>query len=339
MRIIGIAQVRNESDILELFCRYHFQLLDGMIVTDHMSVDPTPDILRSLREEGFPLDIRESRDPALKQNVNSTDMMRSAVKDHGADWVVPLDADEFLTSVAGSPVREVLGAIAADKPVLAPWKNYIPTSGTSDNGENILEMIDHRLKEEYKQFYKTLAPASLVRKGATMSQGNHWLLRPGRDKAIKSFETSTTLALAHFPVRSSNQIANKAFAGWLAALSDPHRREDQSTHWRKLYHRFACGVDLSEEELRDTALEYLAGDEDRNKSLELVRDPVKPPVGPITLAYSSGASLMPLAVLAAAAENLADEYRLLRMKGAREGSSEKDPAGRPTFLRKLLKKA
>jgi len=317
MRIIGIAQVRNESDIIEIFCRYHFQFLDGIIIMDHLSVDLTPDILQFLKEEGFPLDIRDSHDPAINKSLNHTEMMRMAVEEQGADWVLPLDADEFLTSIDGSSFRENLGNAKPNRPVLVPWRTYIPKIGKQERGENTLELIDHRLKEEFLQFYKTMAPASLVRKGTKLSTGSHWLQRPGSDKAVKPFEKSTTLVMAHFPVRSSSQIAAKAFAGWLAACSDPGRREDQGYHWKKLYHRFMSGYDLSDDELNELAINYLTRDDHEKLSAELVCDPVTPEAGSIALKYTVLDSALPLTVLAMAAEKLAHDYRRLRMESDR----------------------
>ena len=94
MKIVVISTIRNESDILETFVRYHVQFIDRMIIINHRSVDTSFSILESLKNEGLPLDLIQERNLDYQQGPLLTRMMEKAVKDHDADWVVPLDADE-----------------------------------------------------------------------------------------------------------------------------------------------------------------------------------------------------------------------------------------------------
>ena len=97
--------VRNEADVIEAFVRYHAEIVDELVVVDHRSVDGTDETLRALVAEGLPLRVRAEDSPVQRQNVVMTGLMREAAVDGGADWVLPLDADEFLVAPAGERAR------------------------------------------------------------------------------------------------------------------------------------------------------------------------------------------------------------------------------------------
>ena len=108
MRVTAISMVRNEADVIEAFVRHHAEIVDELVVVDHRSVDGTDEMLRALAEEGLPLRVRSEDSPVQRQNVVMTGLMREAAADGGADWVLPLDADEFLVAPQGS-VRDRAG--------------------------------------------------------------------------------------------------------------------------------------------------------------------------------------------------------------------------------------
>lgn len=55
MKIVSITAVKNESDIIESFIRYHLNIFDFMILLDNGSTDDTSFILNKLMEENLPL--------------------------------------------------------------------------------------------------------------------------------------------------------------------------------------------------------------------------------------------------------------------------------------------
>ena len=115
VRVTAISMVRNEADVIEAFVRYHAEIVDELIVVDHRSVDGTDETLRALMAEGLPLRVRAEDSPMQRQNVVMTGLMREAVVDGGADWVLPVDADEFVIAPQGS-VRAELAALPATDP-------------------------------------------------------------------------------------------------------------------------------------------------------------------------------------------------------------------------------
>src|SRR5512136_2241231 len=114
MKIITVTMARDESDVIELFVRYHLRIVDYMIIIEHLSFDRTPEILEALKAEGLPLEIVRETRTAFDQGGITTQFMKRAVAEHGADWVLPLDADEFLTANEGSEVRPLLEKLSPE---------------------------------------------------------------------------------------------------------------------------------------------------------------------------------------------------------------------------------
>ena len=100
MLVYGISMVRNEADIIRLNVLYHLSLgVDRLHVVDNGSTDGTDEALQRLSAEYA--EVRWSRDDGsfLPSRV-MTSLARQAFKE-GADWVVPIDADEFWYAPGG----------------------------------------------------------------------------------------------------------------------------------------------------------------------------------------------------------------------------------------------
>ena len=106
MLVYGVSMVRNEADIIRLNVLYHLTSgIDRMLVMDNGSTDGTDEVLQQLSLE-HP-EVRWSRDdgPFLPSRVMTT-LAREAFE-QGANWVVPVDADEFWHAPGGD-LRRVL---------------------------------------------------------------------------------------------------------------------------------------------------------------------------------------------------------------------------------------
>jgi hypothetical protein len=94
MLIYSISMIRNEADIIRLNVLYHLSLgIDRILIVDNGSTDGTDEVLQQLSTQYA--EVRCSRDDGsfLPSRV-MTSLARQAFRD-GADWVVPIDADEF----------------------------------------------------------------------------------------------------------------------------------------------------------------------------------------------------------------------------------------------------
>ena len=105
MKLFGVMMVRNEADILAVNLRHHFaQGVDQVLVVDNGSSDGTLGVLESFAEDGRLHWIRDAG--PYNQSDITTDLAREAGA-MGADWVVPIDADEFWYAPQGT-LKEVL---------------------------------------------------------------------------------------------------------------------------------------------------------------------------------------------------------------------------------------
>lgn len=321
MKLVSISVIRNESDILETFVRHHLPVLDLMIIVDHRSSDGSSGILSRLKTEGCPLEILEETGLEHRQEHVLTAAMRKAVHAHGADWVIPLDADEFLTTPAGTPVREVFAGIpaAADACRKIPWRTYVPTPGDDGSERNILRRITMHRARERPQYHKVIVPKAVARSPrAALTHGSHDVVRRSIIKKNRRFPAPVedNLLLAHFPIRSQRQILGKAVVGWLSWLCKPDKVPGNNSHWKGFYDRFKSLGEISAEEMMEMALRYAAEETGSEDAEPLVRRPVISEGGGIILRYPEESRPEPLKMLAEVAEEMAEEVGRLRRRAA-----------------------
>lgn len=104
--IYGISMIRNEADIVRLNVSYHLaQGIDRLLIVDNASTDGTDQVLQQISEREPRLRWSSDNGPFLPSRV-MTELAREAFRD-GADWVVPIDADEFWYT-SGRTLRRVL---------------------------------------------------------------------------------------------------------------------------------------------------------------------------------------------------------------------------------------
>ena len=95
IRLVMTLLVRNEEDVIaENILFHHAQGVSSFLVMDNLSTDATPEILRRLARFVPITYIKQTAD-TYDQAKWVTSMARSACLDHGADWVINNDADEF----------------------------------------------------------------------------------------------------------------------------------------------------------------------------------------------------------------------------------------------------
>jgi len=317
MKLVAISTIRNEDDILETFVRYHLQIVDRMIIINHRSSDSSAHILQSLKKEGLPIDIDEETSLELQQGPFLTRIMKKAVSDYDADWVIPLDADEFLAVSGEGRIREVIERLPSDRVVKVPWRTYVPLSSDNFQEPNILKRIQHFRSRENQNLRKIMIPRPLaMKKYGLIAAGNHGFVRESfRKQKEMPYMHMDQLVMAHFPVRSSQQIMAKAFVGWLACLAKPNRLPTENYHLKVLYDRFKNGHEISPDELTSMALGYATPSEanvlTRN---DIVQRPVVPEAGDIMLRYTDAFTANPLRVLAQMAEDFAGALATVRRK-------------------------
>lgn len=106
MLIYGLYMVRNEADIIHINVLYHLSLgLDRILIADNGSTDGTDEILQQLSAQDSRVQWSRDHGSFLPSRI-ATGLARQA-HEEGADWVVPVDADEFW-HVRGGDLRGFL---------------------------------------------------------------------------------------------------------------------------------------------------------------------------------------------------------------------------------------
>jgi hypothetical protein len=128
MKLVQTLVVRDEVDIVDAQIAYHLNAgVDFVLASDHESLDGTTEILESYERTGQLLRIPVAG--PVREGDWRTHMARLAATEHGADWVINTDADEFWVSRSGT-LKDTLAAIP--KKVGIVWalsRHFVPRPG------------------------------------------------------------------------------------------------------------------------------------------------------------------------------------------------------------------
>jgi len=126
MKLVQTLVVRDEADIVDVQIRYHLNAgVDFVVATDHQSVDGTTEILESYARDGVLRRISVT-DAVMQDGPWRTRMARLAATEHGADWVLNTDADEFWMPRGGT-LKDVLGSVPDSHGVVfALSRHFVP---------------------------------------------------------------------------------------------------------------------------------------------------------------------------------------------------------------------
>jgi hypothetical protein len=232
MQVVAVANVKDEIDIIEAFVRHNLARVNRLVVLDNGSSDGTLAVLRKLEAEGLPLDIVEDPSLGMYQGQRTNRLIREwAVGRHGADWVLPLDVDEFVAFPGGGSL--VPPGAGDDRPIALPWRSYVARPTDDPSEMNPVVRIRHRLAKESCTWVKVLIPGALAaRPDAAVVQGNNELLLGDRGCAAAP---SPGAYLAHFPMRSPGQYSAKIAINFLQYAVIPDRAIDAGWHYRAAY--------------------------------------------------------------------------------------------------------
>lgn len=98
---------RNEADIIESSIRHLLaEGIDLVLLADGRSTDGTRDILQDLKETGQVQWYDD--DKAFHDQPFWTNALASIAHDHGAEWIIAADADEFWIGSDGRSLAEVI---------------------------------------------------------------------------------------------------------------------------------------------------------------------------------------------------------------------------------------
>lgn len=235
-------KIRDEGDVIDANLRFHLAAgVDFFIVTDNGSVDETPAILERYRAAGLCEVIEKPADEFYRPNPEwVTDMARLAATEHGADWVINNDADEFWWPLDGDlkaaldRVPERYHAVAAPRPEFVARPDE---TGPFYERMTIRERLSTvRPKLAHRPHPEIIAPSGAHRvmlegAGAPGHRGRPWL-RSAVDESVEAEGWLTPapvfpIRILHYPVRSYEQYRRRVEISSAGGrhTGDPRARE------------------------------------------------------------------------------------------------------------------
>ena len=230
MRVVAISRILDEADIVEAFVRHTAAFAEHHVFLDNGSRDGTVEILRALKEEGLGITVFQSVSVSFDEQAFNTYLFRHAVSERDADWVLCLDADEFIDDrgVAGGLVGRLEALLAQDVACLSvPLVDYVPAQ--DDDAAEAVVPRRLRRRREVSDNNKVFVRGSLA--AAEIGAGNHSALLGGRRLPAR---TEPGLRLAHYPNRSPFQWIAKYVKGWakVVAAGPAEVARGTSCHYR-----------------------------------------------------------------------------------------------------------
>lgn len=258
--------VRDEQDIIAANIDYHLaQGVDFIIVTDNLSLDRTPEILKKYEKKGKLKVINEFSDN-YSQYSWVTRMAKMAFVEYHADWVINSDADEFwMPNSNKKNLKDILANVPAN--IFACKVNRLDFLPPLDEGLPFYRSMLIR-DVESKNAIGQLLPPKLCHRGCEdilVRQGNHHVEVKGKRVQPESIP----ITILHFPLRSYWQFENKIKKGGSAYARNTEIDKDLGSTWRKLFSLYEEGSledyyrqQRPSEEVLDSAL----------KNNDLIRD-------------------------------------------------------------------
>lgn len=207
LMITAVVMVRDEEDILPAWLRHAAAVCDSILVVDHGSKDATPAILHGFAAAGMPLRIWRMDDPKHWHSAVSTALTRHAFAS-GADWVLPIDADEFVDVENRAHLRTLLDS-HGDPLAFWRWRNAVPDEAALES-ERIdwddLSLVVSEAGPHENGKAAVHRSVSQAFPGFRLGSGNH---RVHALPFAKPTGGRTVGALWHIPFRSKRHLVAK----------------------------------------------------------------------------------------------------------------------------------
>ena len=207
MKLVMTLVVRDEVDVVDAQIAYHLDAgVDFVIASDHDSRDGTTEILESYARDGYLRLIPV--EGAMLDGPWRTHMARLAATEHGADWVINTDADEFWMPRAGT-LKSTLAAIPERIGVVWALSRHFPPR--PDDGTFFAERMTVRvsapaaINDPTSPYRPHIKAAHRADPEIRVGFGSH-TVRTNRWQALHHWHPFDVL---HFPFRSLEQWERK----------------------------------------------------------------------------------------------------------------------------------
>jgi hypothetical protein len=239
MRLIAVSKVLDEADIIEAFVRHTAAFVSHQIILDNGSCDGTVEILKHLRDEGLHLTLLQNHCRQFNEKKLNTVLYHLAVQLGAPDWVLFLDADEFIDD--GEAVRGGggLAALLERQPAEVLCVHVLLSHYQASIWDNLNEpIIPVRLswRQERRAVEKAMVRGNLAARNVDILPGNHGAEVDGQPCP---YRIEPAVTLAHYAERSPFQAIVKFIRGWskVLAAGESEVRIGTSNHYREPFQK------------------------------------------------------------------------------------------------------
>ena len=220
MRLIAIAMIRNDADILPDFLGHCAALFDELLVVDHASTDGTAEMLAAAARH-MALRVWRLAQQAKVQSLVTMALAREAVA-HGADWVFPLDADEFPALSSREALVARLDPAAAAQ--AWTWRNLWPGPAP--------HFAACRVEGRFESLPAAVSKVAVARRlvehpGFAIGHGNH-----GARPILPPAAAAGLGDLLHVPVRAPGRLLLKMATNQASNALRPDRHPKAGVQYR-----------------------------------------------------------------------------------------------------------
>lgn len=244
MKLVMTMMVRDEADIIAAMVEHHLaQGIDLLIVTDNASVDGTREILARYAERGL-VELHDDPRHEKQQAAVVTEMARRAFTEHGADWVINADADEFYFAAdRNRTLREVMADIPTSlQAFTADVVNLTGTPSRHGSGVRRLTWRDERAEETLMDVaglhaHPTPNAIHIGSPDVSIQLGNHFVTVESQGQP----PAELAIEVLHLPWRSFDHYRAKVKMSGEAFAANPALRPSPNHHGQRDYRRFLAG--------------------------------------------------------------------------------------------------
>lgn len=198
-------RTRDQAELVDAVVAFHLNAgVDFVLAVDHASVDGTSEVLERYERAGY---LRLFREEGEAIRPRRTELARLAATEHGADWVLHPDGDEFWWPRGGT-WKELLEPLPARFGVVrGAWRHFAPRPETD---EHFAERMTVRLSPTASRtrpedpFHPGVKVAHRAHPAAVVHKG-HDAFTPGHAVVRGWFP----FEILHFPLMSRKQARVK----------------------------------------------------------------------------------------------------------------------------------
>jgi hypothetical protein len=305
MRLVGATIVRDAADIIEAFVRHNLTVLDGLAIVDHGSCDGTSEILAALAAERLPVFVGRDDTPEFYIGRPTNRLVRHVFSQSDADWVFPLDSDEFVKVESRQQLVAACASVPPGAHLVLPWLTYVPRFDVPGEALALLRSARRVAKQRHGLQKVAVGRAFGTAARQRLTKGSHAVESQLPSMGVNPAASSGTgvPALAHVPIRSAKQFIAKFATGWLSAVASGNLQGEEAFHWREAFAHLRAGRPVDPLQLDAFAMNY-AVPHDRwlpAGEIELVDDPF---LADMELRYNQLKRDDPLAIVLSVAERL-----------------------------------